>query len=301
MTGTAGTLGAAAAVGRLLRLDAQQMLSALGTAGTEAAGLWQFLSDATHSKQVHTAKASFDGLFAAYTARDGLLGTSDVLEGKQGMGFAMSTHTNPAAIDEDLGGKFSVLETSFKWHASCRHTHPCCDALLELLRRHPEVQMADIDYVKAFTYQSAIDVLSLSEQADTVHQSKFSMGFVLAVAAKYGRAMISDFTEAALRDTDLRAFQKRVSMVLDDAIDAAFPAQWLGRVEVGTRDGHKYSQTIDEPKGDPGNSLIRQELETKAKALGEYAGIQNPMRLEQIIRCIWQLEQEDDMMNFICK
>ena len=53
--------------------------------------------------------------------------------------------------------------------------------------------MADIDYVKAYTYQSAIDVLSMSEQADTVHQSKFSMGFVLAVAAKYRRAMISDF------------------------------------------------------------------------------------------------------------
>ena len=90
-------------------------------------------------------------------------------------------------------------------------------------------------------------------------------------------------------------------MELDDGIDAAFPAHWLGRVEVGTRDGHKYSQTIEEPKGDPGNSLTRQELETKAKALGNYAGIQNPMRLEQIIQRIWRLEKEDNMMNFICK
>ena len=83
------------------------MLSALGTGRHGSCWpLGNFLSDATHSKQVHTAKASFDGLFAAYTARDGLLGTSDVLEGKQGMGFAMSTHTNPAAIDVDLGRKF---------------------------------------------------------------------------------------------------------------------------------------------------------------------------------------------------
>src|SRR5690606_7210627 len=57
-TGTAGTLAAAAAVGNLLRLDSDQMLNALGSAGTQAAGLWEFLKDAADSKQLHTARAS---------------------------------------------------------------------------------------------------------------------------------------------------------------------------------------------------------------------------------------------------
>jgi len=69
-TGTAGTLAAAAAVGRLLRLNAQQMLDAFGSAGTQSAGLWEFLRDAADSKQLHTAHAAGAGLTAAYLAAD---------------------------------------------------------------------------------------------------------------------------------------------------------------------------------------------------------------------------------------
>src|SRR5690606_4871090 len=73
-TGTAGTLAAAATVGRLLKLNPEQMLDAFGSAGTQAAGLWQFLRDAADSKQLHTAKAAANGLTAAYLAHDGFTG-----------------------------------------------------------------------------------------------------------------------------------------------------------------------------------------------------------------------------------
>ncbi len=84
-TGTAGTLAAAAAAGRLLRLTPAQMLDAFGSAGTQAAGLWEFLRDAADSKQLHAAKAAADGLLAAYLARDGFTGAKRILEGAQGM------------------------------------------------------------------------------------------------------------------------------------------------------------------------------------------------------------------------
>ena len=79
-TGTAGTIAAAVTVGRLLNLDAGQMLRA-GSAGTQAAGLWEFLRDAADSKQLHTAKAAADGLTAAYLARDGFTGARHIPEG----------------------------------------------------------------------------------------------------------------------------------------------------------------------------------------------------------------------------
>lgn len=232
------------------------MLSALGTAGTQAAGLWQFLLDATHSKQVHTGKACFDGIFAAYTAQSNLLGPRDVLEGKRGMGAALvpSGATIPAAIDALLGQKYSVLESSFKWHASCRHTHPSVDALLKIVETH-DVQIGDIESVVARMYQAGINVLSMSEQAETVHQSKFSMGFVLGVAAKYRRASINDFTEEALRDGVIREFQTRVKMVLDERIDGRFPEEWTGCVTVTTKDGDSYTEEVDVVKGDPGDTL----------------------------------------------
>src|SRR5512140_2402990 len=134
-TGTAGTVAAAAAVAKLLGLDADRTQHALGSAGTQAAGLWEFLRDAADSKQLHTAKAAADGLMSAYLAREGFTGARRILEGKQGLAAGTSTDADPARITDRLGTRWATTETSYKWHAACRHTHPAADALLELMRR----------------------------------------------------------------------------------------------------------------------------------------------------------------------
>lgn len=236
-----------------------QTLSAMGTAGTQAAGLWQFLLDATHSKQVHTGKACFEGIFAAYSARDGLLGPREILEGPRAMGVAMTTGaTNPEAINRNLGTDFAILRSSFKWHSSCRHTHPSVDALLILMEKHG-IAFDDIESVVTRTYGAAFSVLGLSGLGETVHQSKFSMGFVLAVAARNGQAMITDFTEDALRDPSLREFQKRVTMEYDAAIDREFPEKWQGTVVVTTKSGQTFTESVHFAKGDPEFTLTRYE------------------------------------------
>src|SRR3989337_2416141 len=112
------------------------MLHALGSAGTQAAGLWEFLRDAADSKQLHTAKAASDGVLAAYLARDGFTGARSILEGERGMAAGMSSDADPEKLVEGLGESWAVLETSFKFHASCRHTHPAADALLKGMREH---------------------------------------------------------------------------------------------------------------------------------------------------------------------
>ncbi|CAM5246293.1 hypothetical protein SSTU70S_06699 [Stutzerimonas stutzeri] len=89
-TATVGTLAAAVAVGKLMDFDQQQFTHLLGSAGTQAAGLWEFLRDAVDSKKLHTAKAAADGLLAAYLTADGLTGAQNILEGEQGMAAGMS-------------------------------------------------------------------------------------------------------------------------------------------------------------------------------------------------------------------
>ena len=135
-TGTAGTVAAAAATGRLLGLSPDVMQHAFGSAGTQAAGLWEFLRDAADSKQLHTAKAAADGLLAAYLAQDGFTGARRILEGAQGMAAGMSTDADPARLTDRLGERWALTETSFKWHAACRHTHPAADALLKIVVDH---------------------------------------------------------------------------------------------------------------------------------------------------------------------
>ncbi|PNS16804.1 hypothetical protein CAC42_4768 [Sphaceloma murrayae] len=297
-TATTGVLGAAAASAYLLGLDADTMMSAIGTAGTQAAGLWQFLLDATHSKQVHTGTACANGVMSAYLARSGLLGPKDILEGSRGMATSLSAvETHPSAIDGKLGQRWSILGSSFKWHASCRHTHPSVDALLSLMQRERLI-MNDIEDVETKTYKAAINVLSLSEEGSTVHQSKFSMGFVLAVAAKYGHAMITDFTEAALEDQELRSFQKNVHMTLDPEIDALFPEQWTGVVVVKTRSGKVLTEHAHVCKGDPEQTLTRGELEKKFSSLASYGGASDDDQLTTLIARAWSLHEQQDMTGF---
>jgi len=297
-TGTVGKLAAAAGVARLLGLDADRMQHALGSAGTMAAGLWEFLRDAADSKQLHTGKAAADGLLAAYLARDGFTGAREIFEGKQGMAAGMSSDADARWLTDGLGTRWATAETSFKFHASCRHTHPAADALLTLMQQQ-KLQADDIASVVAHVHQGAIDVLGPVTDPRTIHQSKFSMGFVLALIALHGRAGLPDFTEAALTDPRTRAFHDRVSMVLDAEIDGAYPRRWMGRVTVKTKDGRTLEHRLSSPKGDPDNTLTRPELEDKAIRLARYGDGATEQEMKNVIARIWRLHDENSVRDFV--
>ncbi|HET9208671.1 MAG TPA: MmgE/PrpD family protein [Burkholderiaceae bacterium] len=286
-TGTAGTLAAAAAVGHLLRLDAEQMQHAFGSAGTQSAGLWEFLREAADSKQLHCAHAAVAGLSAAYLAADGFTGARDILEGARGLAAGMSRDADPSRLSDRLGTRWATAETSFKFHASCRHTHPAADALQHAMLEH-KLAPSDIAGVTAHVHQGAIDVLGPVTDPQTVHQSKFSMGTVLAMVALQGRAGLAEF-DAHHGDTAVAAFRERVRMVLDPEVDAAYPARWIGKVSVHTRDGRELHARVDEPKGDPGNTLSRAELEDKAIRLASYQGGASETEMRALVQRVWSI------------
>lgn len=290
-TGTAGTLAAAAATGRLLGLSPAAMLDAFGSAGTQAAGLWEFLRDAADSKQLHTARAAANGIAAAYLAQEGFTGARHILEGPQGMAAGMSSDADPARLTDRLGTRWALAETSFKFHASCRHTHPAADALQQVLREH-KLAEGDIERVVAHVHQGALDVLGPVVDPRTVHQSKFSMGTVLGLIARQGRAGLPEF-DAALDDPAVADFRGRVTMELDPEVDGAYPQRWIGKVTVHTRDGRVLHGRVDEPKGDPGNTLSRDEIEAKTLSLGRYADAATEAELRGLIGAIWNLERAD--------
>jgi 2-methylcitrate dehydratase PrpD len=297
-TGTAGTLASAAAVSHLLGADEETMLQALGSAGTQAAGLWEFLREAADSKQLHTGKAAADGLLSAYLARDGFTGARRVLEGERGMAAGMSTDADPAKLVEGLGERWAVLETSFKFHAACRHTHPAADALLQAMQEH-QLAADDIERVGARVHAAAIDVLGPVTDPRTIHQSKFSMGFVLALAALRGRAGVNDFTEEALEDEELRAFHDKVEMVLDEEVDTAYPERWIGLVDVETSGGERFTSRVDVPKGDPGNTLSPEEIEEKARDLAAYRDGASSEELSHIVERVRNLHREPGVRDLL--
>lgn len=289
-TSTVGSISSAIAVGKLMNFNSEQMLNLIGSAATQSAGLWAFLEDAADSKQLHTAKANANGILAAYMTREGLKGAKNALESLQGLGKGMSQDADATFLSDRLGERWASIETSFKCHASCRHTHPAGDALLQLLDEY-QLDPKKITQVKAYVHQAAIDVLGAVTIPQTIHQAKFSMGTVMGLLAFYGKAGLFEFSQYALKDADVGAFREKVVMELDPQVDKDYPKEWQGKVSVKTDDEKEYCYFLKYPKGDPENPLTKVELEEKFNQLLLFSNSENLLTQQvEFITQIWQLE-----------
>lgn len=192
----------------------------------------------------------------------------------------------PAAAQDSQATQSA--ETSFKLHASCRHTHPAADALLQVVSAY-DLAPEDILRVVAHVHQGAIDVLGPVVEPRNVHQAKFSMGTVLGLIAHFRAAGLGEF-DAHFNDPRIAEFRGKVFMELDREIDAAYPARWRGRVTVETRDGRVLTACVDHPKSDPGNTLSRPEIEKKAHGLAAFAGGATAAEMNIAIARFWNLD-----------
>lgn len=262
-TGTAGTLGAAAAAARLSGLDARATQRALGSAGTMAAGLWEFLYDGAMSKQLHPAKAAHDGVLAALLADRGFTAASRILEGQKGLLAAMSNDARPERLTEglpDLDG-WRIEQVSFKVHASCRHTHSAVDAALQLRER----LNGDLDAVEAVSVRIYTQALGLLDgmEPTSPYAAKFSLPFCVAAALRFGELSPSRFTAESIADPQTLALADRIEMTTDESLDRLYPAAWPSIVRIRLLDGSEHEARVDHPAGDPESGIDEQDIAEK--------------------------------------
>jgi len=134
ITGTAGVFGSAAASGRLLKLDEQQMTWALGIAGTQSAGLREMFG--SHCKSFHPGRAAQNGLASALLAQKNFTSSNQVIEAKRGFANVMSTRHNYDEITEGLGKTFEVSLNTYKPFACGIVIHPSIDGCIQLKKEH---------------------------------------------------------------------------------------------------------------------------------------------------------------------
>jgi len=206
------------------------------------------------------------------------------------MAAGMSSDANPSKLVDSLGKRWTLAETSFKYHASCRHTHPAADALLQVMLAH-KLKPNDIAKVETLVHQGAIDVLGPVTDPATVHQSKFSMGTVLALVAHYQFAGLQEF-DSHFHNDAICAFRDRVTMTLDPEVDGAYPQRWIGKVKVQLNNGEILEGRVDEPKGDPGNTLTRAEITDKAMRLAAFSGGATPAEMTKAIDLLWNIRKQ---------
>lgn len=267
-TGTCGTFGAAAAVGKLLGLSQEQMVWALGNAGTQAAGLWQFHVEGSMSKPLHAGKAAADGMLAANLAYLGLQGPRKILEGDKGFLQAMSRDSRGAAAIADLDplpSQYKIMRVSIKPYPCCRHTHAAIDAALSIRRKLP-ILVEEVDRVRVETYGTALN-LTDSPLPATPNRARFSLQYCVACALLKGSVTLNDFRPEIVAGEPVRQLLSKVQVGLSPETEPAYPEKWGARVTLLMRDGTVLSELVVQPRGDPERPMSQRELLTKFRQL----------------------------------
>ena len=293
-TSTLGTIGAAAAVSRLLGLDATAAGHAVSIAASEASGVKENFG--TMVKPLHAGLAARNGVLAALLARSGMTASALALDGPQGFLNAMDSERPALAYAlADLGTRWEILDTGItvKLYPSCAGTHPSLDAILDLRRR--EGFSADDVERMVIDVDSITPTILIHDRPATGLEGKFSMPFCAAAAVVFGQVSIETFEAETLADPAVTTLMPRIAMRVDPSFDGRGAALSQARVTVHLRDGRVVTQAANGARGYPTQPASDDELNTKFLACAR-RGI-SPAAAERALRALRSIEQVDNVQT----
>jgi len=269
-TGTCGTFGSSIAASKLMGLKEERMVSAMGIAGSQAAGSMEYLAQGAWTKRFHAGWAALSGMIAAQLAQKGFKGPSSIIEGRDGFLHAYSNGADPSKVLEGIGSWFGVTRTSVKPHACCRYMQPPIDAVLKILREN-DLQPDRVEKIRLGLLRAGFhliaDPIERKYSPQSIVDAQFSAPFGAAVALLYRRAGLDEFQLSKIKSEKVKQAMRLVECVGDPELDRTFPKQWCATAEIITRDGKKYFAKVDHCKGDPENPLSWDELVEKFHGL----------------------------------
>jgi 2-methylcitrate dehydratase PrpD len=282
ITTTCGVFGAAAGSGKLLGLDEKQMVWALGTAATQAAGLCECLG--TPAKSVGVGNAARNGLFAALLAAKNFTGPAEPLNGKQGYYNALAETPDLAAITRDLGQTFEIMATSYKPYPCGFVMHAALDCVLDWRRDHPDAVVTKV----VVTGNPLLGIRTDRPHISNSAQSQVSVQHGVAAALVTGKAGVEQFGDACVNDPAVVALRGKVEVVRDASFSTVSSA-----VAITTADGkiHKLSQPA--ARGSDDNPMSDRDLEVKLRDAA--ASWSSRHDIAPLIDAVWNLDNSSDI------
>lgn len=268
-TSVFGTVAAAAACARILGLDVQQTMMALGIAASEAGGIGR--NNGTMTKPLHAGLAARGGLESALLAREGLTSAPDIFEARQGFceAFLGFGKIDLRTVIDELGNPFRHQHwMTLKKYPCCGSAHSALDAVLGLVRDH-DISFDDIDTVVVGGMEHASGVLRYPEPATGLN-GKFSVHHTVAAAILDGHVGIEHFTQGAVTDARLAAARRKVRADVLSRWDprSMYPDSTADPVTVRLLDGTELSRSVERGQilGHPRNPWPQDEVERKFRA-----------------------------------
>lgn len=288
ITGTAGTFGAAAAVGKLLRLDEEQMVHALGLAGTQAAGLREMFG--SMAKALHVGKAASNGLLSAMLAGRGFTASTEVLEGRRGFCAVTASEYNLERATVGLGDEYLLLQNGIKPYACGVVTHPTIDGVRRLRDRF-RLKPGDVLEIEAKVHP-LVRELTGKKSPRTGLEGKFSIYFCAAIALIEGNARESQFTDEKVSRPDVVAMMDRVRAHVEPGIleDQAV-------VSIHTLDGRELVERVRAATGTPDNPMPDDKLLEKYMDLA--TKLLTTGQAEQLAEQVGHMETVEELSGMI--
>jgi 2-methylcitrate dehydratase PrpD len=296
LTSVYGFLGAAVTAGKLLGLDEEQMISAIGLAYLQAAGNKQSVLDGDLGKRMQAGFAARGGLLAALMSQKGITGPRNALEGKIGLYNAYhGGRYNPEFLTTGLGKHFEGVNLSFKPYPCCRFDHAHIEAALALAREH-DIRADEIESISAFVNRephSQFEPLEVKRNPRTIVDAQFSIPYTTAVALIRRRVTFDDFTPEAIKDPAVIGVANKVSPVLDLSLCVHWPPPAV--LEVKTRRG-TFTSRIEYALGHPLNPISEQALAEKFRDCAAHT-VRPPAenRIADLIGTVGKLESLADV------
>ena len=297
VTGTAGTFGAAAACAKLMKLDNEQIISALGMAGTQSSGLWAFLEDGATCKKLHPARAAVNGFVAALMAQSGMTGPEHILDAKDGGLYpATSEAFDVDLISRGLGTRYELLEMDKKPYPCCRSTHCAIDAILQI-RARLLASGDNLESIRVKTYEIGVKQCGAPDYPSTSGQARFSTPYTVACALVHGKVTLDQFTQQCIDDDKVKKLAGMTLVEEAEPFTARYPEHWGCEVVVRLTDGTTLHQEVTDASGSVYNPLT--EEQSKEKFIDLCSDLLGPEQSRQVMHEILRIDRIDCLPSLL--
>lgn len=300
-----GYFGATAAAGRALGLSPEEMVNAFGAVYSSVAGNHQVTRDASLMKRLQPGLAAQAAVVAVQLAQRGIRGAQNVFEGADGF-FRVYLHDRVDAdvVRRDLGGRFELLNLSYKPYPCCRDTHAAVDAALQA-RAATTRDTGEIESIRVGVTGPGYQMVCVPEQVrrepKTIVEAQFSIPYTVAAAWVDGGLRMVHFSDEGLQRSDVLALAARVQPYVDEDIDR----EWSrfvtpARLIVRFTDGETVDVRVDYPKGHPKNMMTEAELAAKTADCAGFAAVPLPAdTADRLTATVHKLEALDDIADLL--
>jgi 2-methylcitrate dehydratase PrpD len=280
--------GAAVAIGKLLRLNEQQMIWAIGLAATQAAGLREMFG--SMAKSLHPGRAAQSGYASALLAREGFTAGEHSLEGPRGFAAVQAAHYDLAKITNGLDSTWDLRENTYKPFACGIVNHPTIDGCIQL---HDEADLAP-ESIQSVRLRVAPLVLDLCNQKNITKglQGKFSVYHNAAIGLVLGKAGLQEYSDETVNDPLLRKVRERVTAVGDATL-----TEDQAHIEVDLPNGKTLSKLVLQSLGNIQRPLTNKQLEEKFR---NQAMLVLPVhQVERLIELCWSINDLSDVNTLV--